>query len=254
MGLGKQIRLSRIFANPSGNLCSVAIDHFIGYQTGIPAGLRDLRATLTAVMAGGPDAVTMHKGTAAALWGPYAGVVPLILQSSLVRPDDTAMEQLVTVEEALRLGADALAVVVFTRGRGDSEAQYLRALSDLVRAGARHELPVICHVYPRGENQQIIFTPEDIAWGVRCTAEVGADVIKTPWSGDLDAHTQIAASCPVPLVAAGGPQTATLEDALDMMRSLLQAGVRGAVIGRNIWGHGDTTAALRAFRKVIHGE
>ena len=252
MGLGKQIRLSRIFANPSGNLCSVAIDHYIGYQAGIPAGLQNLRATLAAVMDGPPDAVTMHKGTAAALWGPYAGLVPLIVQSSFVRTDDTAIEQFVTVEEALRLGADAIAVVIFVRG--DSEVKYLRILSDTVEAGARHELPVICHVYPRGPDNEIVYNPEDIAWGVRCAAEVGADVVKTPWCGDLAAHRQIVERCPVPLVAAGGPQTDTLDDALAMFRDLLQAGVRGGVIGRNIWGHEDVTGTLRAFRRVIHGE
>ncbi len=252
MGLGKQIRLSRIFANPSGNLCSVAIDHYIGYQAGIPAGLQNLRTTLAAVMDGPPDAVTMHKGTAAALWGPYAGLVPLIVQSSFVRTDDTAIEQFVTVEEALRLGADAIAVVIFVRG--DSEVKYLRILSDTVEAGARHELPVICHVYPRGAGNEIVYNPEDIAWGVRCAAEIGADVVKTPWCGDLAAHTQIVERCPVPLVAAGGPQTDTLDDALAMFRDLLQAGVRGGVIGRNIWGHEDVTGTLRAFRRVIHGE
>ena len=252
MGLGKQIRLSRIFANPSDNLCSVAIDHYIGYQAGIPAGLQNLRATLAAVMDGPPDAVTMHAGTAAALWGQYAGVVPLIVQSSFVRTDDTAIEQFVTVEQALRLGADAIAVVVYVRGA--SEVKYLRILADTVEAGARHELPVICHVYPRGENHEIVYHPEDIAWGVRCAAEVGADVVKTPWSGDLEAHTQIVERCPVPLVAAGGPQSATLEDALAMFRDLLRAGVRGGVIGRNIWGHEDVTGTLRAFRQVIHGE
>ncbi len=252
MGLGKQIRMNRIFANPSGNLCSVAIDHYIGYQAGIPAGLQNLRATLAAVMAGPPDAVTMHKGTAAALWEPYAGVVPLIVQSSFVRTDDTAIEQFVTVEEALRLGADAIAVVIYVRG--DSEVKYLRILSDTVETGARHELPVICHVYPRGANNEIVYNPEDIAWGVRCAAEVGADVVKTPWCGDLAAHTQIVERCPVPLVAAGGPQTDTLDDALAMFRDLLQAGVRGGVIGRNIWGHEDVTGTLRAFRRVIHGE
>ena len=252
MGLGKQIRMNRIFANPSGNLCSVAIDHYIGYQAGIPAGLQNLRNTLASVMAGPPDAVTMHKGTAAALWGPYAGAVPLILQSSFVRTDDTAIEQFVTVEEALRLGADAIAVVIYVRG--DSEVKYLRILSDTVEAGARHELPVICHVYPRGANNEIVYNPEDIAWGVRCAAEVGADVVKTPWCGDLAAHTQIVDRCPVPLVAAGGPQSDTLDDALAMFRDLLQAGVRGGVIGRNIWGHADVTGTLRAFRRVIHGE
>ncbi|MDE0611010.1 MAG: hypothetical protein OXH77_14030 [Anaerolineaceae bacterium] len=252
MGLGKQIRMNRIFANPSGNLCSVAIDHYIGYQAGIPAGLQNLRNTLAAVMAGPPDAVTMHKGTAAALWGPYAGAVPLILQSSFVRTDDSAIEQFVTVEEALRLGADAIAVVIYVRG--DSEVKYLRILSDTVEAGARHELPVICHVYPRGANNEIVYNPEDIAWGVRCAAEVGADVVKTPWCGDTEAHTQIVDRCPVPLVAAGGPQSETLDNALAMFRDLLQAGVRGGVIGRNIWGHEDVTGTLRAFRRVIHGE
>lgn len=252
MGLGKQIRMNRLFANPSGNLCSVAIDHYIGYQAGIPAGLQNLRTTLAAVMAGPPDAVTMHAGTAAALWGQYAGQAPLIIESSFVRTDDSAIEQFVTVEQALRLGADAIAVVVYVRG--DSEVQYLRILADTVREGARHELPVICHVYPRGENNEIVYHPEDIAWGVRCAAEVGADVVKTPWSGDLAAHTQIVERCPVPLVAAGGPQTDTLEDALVMFRDLLRAGVRGGVIGRNIWGQGDVTGALRAFRRVIHGE
>lgn len=252
MGLGKQIRLNRIFANPSGNLCSVAIDHYIGYQAGIPAGLQDLRKTLQAVMAGPPDAVTMHKGTAAALWGEYAGSVPLILQSSFVRTDNTAIEQFVSVEEALRLGADAIAVVVFVRG--DSEVKFMRILSDTVRQAAPYDLPVICHVYPRGANNEIIYNPEDIAWGVRCAAEIGADVVKTPWSGDLAAHTQIVECCPVPLVAAGGPQSNTLDDALAMFRDLLRAGVRGGVIGRNIWGHEDITGALRAFRQVIHGE
>lgn len=252
MGLGKQIRLKRIFANPSGNLCSVAIDHFIGYQAGIPAGLLNLRSTLEAVMAGPPDAVTMHKGSAAALWDEYAGQVPLILQSSFVRTDDTAIEQIVSVEEALRLGADAIAVVVYVRG--DSEVKFMRILSDTVSAAAQYDLPVICHVYPRGANNEIVYNPEDIAWGVRCAAELGADVVKTPWSGDLAAHTQIVERCPVPLVAAGGPQSNTLDEALAMFRDLLRAGVRGGVIGRNIWGHEDITGALRAFRQVIHGE
>ena len=161
------------------------------------------------------------------------------------------MEQLVTVDEALRLGADAIAVVVFVRGA--SEARYLRMLSDTVREGARRELPVICHVYPRGAEQEVVYTPEGIAWGVRCAAEVGADVVKTPWCGDLAAQREIAEACPVPLVAAGGPQMATLEDALAMMGDLLRAGVRGGVIGRNIWGHADITGTLRKFRAAIHG-
>ena len=68
MSIGKRIRLNRLFSHPSGRLCSVAVDHFIGYGEGIPPGLAHIRQTLAAVVAGLPDAVTMHKGIAASAW------------------------------------------------------------------------------------------------------------------------------------------------------------------------------------------
>ncbi len=250
MGLGKQIRLNRIFAHRSGNLCSVAIDHFIGYNLGLPPGLRHMKTTLSSVMSARPDAVTMHKGIAASLWEPYAGQIPLILQSFGVRPDDTAIEQFATVEEAVRLGADAMAVVAFVHGK--SEAQYLRMVADNVREGARWEMPIICHAYPRDGSMKIIYTPEDIAWAVHCLVELGVDVVKVPYSGDPVAHAQIVADCPVPLVAAGGPKTPTFRDALQLMSDAVGCGVRGAVIGRNIWGETNMSGALRAFKSVIH--
>ena len=55
MGLGKQIRLNRLFAHPSQRMCAVAVDHFIGYQNGLPPGLTDLAATLAKLVAGKPD-------------------------------------------------------------------------------------------------------------------------------------------------------------------------------------------------------
>ena len=61
MGLGKQNRLNRLFAHPSRRLCSVAVDHFIGYQEGLPAGLRDLPAAIDAIVAG-------RRAHRAAIW------------------------------------------------------------------------------------------------------------------------------------------------------------------------------------------
>ncbi len=250
MSLGKQIRLNRIFAHPSGNLCSIAIDHFTIYNLGLPPGLRQIEATLDAVMAGEPDAVTMHKGVAKALWPKYAGKVPFILQSSGVRPDDSAIEMFGSVEEALRLGADAMAIVAFVRQA--SEARFLRLVADAVREADRHELPLICHVYPRDAALNVIYHPEDIAWAVRCILELGADVIKVPYCGDSAAHAQIVAETPVPIVAAGGPKTETMRDALHILREACDAGVRGGTVGRNVWGSADITGAVRAYKAVIH--
>jgi len=254
MGLGKSIRLNRLFSHPSGRLCSVAIDHFVGYQEGLPDGLRDLPATLKALVAGGPDAVTMHKGVAKGCWAPYAGRVPLILQSIMGRPDDASDEHIAEPEDAVRMGADAFATCAFVRGR--TEAAHLRRVADHVRLAEAWDMPVVLHVYPRRVSAdgkvQIAFDPEDIAWAVRCGIEVGVDVIKVPYCGDVAAYGQIVGTCPVPVVAAGGPQAETLQRALDMAADVVAGGARGMTIGRNIWGHPQITRALRAFKAVIH--
>lgn len=252
MGLGKQIRLNRIFAHPSGNLCSIAVDHLLAYNIGMPPGLRRVQATIEAVVAGQPDAVTVYKGLAMSVWQNHAGKLPLILQTSGVRPDDTAMEQFGTVEDAIRLGADAMAVVAFVRGK--TEAHYLRVMADCVRDAFQYDLPIISHVYPRDENLNIIYHPEDIAWAVRCMVEMGVDIVKVPYCGDKEAHAQIVAECPVPVVAAGGPKTNTMLEALQIMADAVSVsvGVRGGTIGRNVWGSEDITGAVRAYKAVIH--
>ncbi len=252
MGIGKQIRMQRLFAHPSGRFCSVAVDHLISYGPGMPEGLRRVGHTLQEVVAARPDAVTMHKGIVTSLWGPYAGVVPLILQTALAKVDGEPTGMLANAEDAVRLGADAVATARFLRGH--TEIERLVTVADLVRQAAAYDMPVIFHVYPRkldGE-PRVSFDPDDLAWAVRCAVEVGADVVKAPYCGDPLAQAQIVADCPVPLVAAGGPQTRTLEAALQMMGDAVKAGMRGATIGRNIWGVAAIKAATLAFKAVIH--
>jgi class I fructose-bisphosphate aldolase len=246
------VRLNRIFSHPSGRICTIAVDHLIGLRGKLPPGLRTIQATLAAVVAARPDAVTMHKGVAASAWSDHAGIVPLIVQSTFARVDEMVPERVATPEEAIRLGADAIAVAAFINGA--AEAARLRLVADCVREAARYELPVICHVYPRDltDEPRVSFAPEDVAWAVRCAAEMGVDVVKAPFCGDVQSHRQIVAECPVPLVAAGGPRAPTLEAALGLMAGVVASGARGATIGRNVWGHGQVTQVVTAFKSVIH--
>jgi class I fructose-bisphosphate aldolase len=253
MNTGKMVRLNRLFSHSSGRLCSVAIDHFITYQEGMPEGLRDVAGTLKMVAKGRPDAVTMHIGWARSVWQDYAGSIPLILQSSLLRVDESDMAQSVTPEDAVVMGADGFAVVCFVRG--ETEFRHLQKVADCVRQAARFEMPVICHAYPRvvsGGKPQISYAPEDIAWAVRCAAELGVDVIKVPYCGDVEAYRQIVSDAPVRVVAAGGPKANDLRSALAMAADVVKSGAYGAVIGRNIWGFQNVTAAVKAFKAVIH--
>ncbi len=253
MNIGKQIRLNRIFSHPSGRFFSVAIDHFIGYNAGLPTGLRHYKNTLDAIIAGQPDAITMHIGMIHSAWAPNAGKIPVIMQSIIGRPDDSAFQALATPEDAVRLGADAFAIAAYVRG--EKEAEYLRCVADAVRQAARFDLPVIVHIYPRVFNDgdvRISFEPEDIAWAVHCAAETGVDVVKVPYCGDVKAYSQIIADCPVPVVAAGGPQQETLESALGTIADVVRSGAKGATVGRNIWGFENVTSAVLAFKAVIH--
>ncbi|NKN35903.1 aldolase [Agrobacterium sp. a22-2] len=252
MGLGTKIRLSRLFSNPSGKLFGGAVDHFVGYGNVREGGLADLPGALRRVMAGGPDYVSIQPGAARHLWEEYAGKAALVIQAGCFTADDRIRQLIATPEDAVRYGADALAVAIPVRG--NTEGEYIRWLTDTVNAAARFEMPVVAHVYPRdfSDGGKIVFTPDEIAYAVRIGYETGVDVIKVGYTGDFDSFRETVATCPVPVVIAGGPKTETLLGALTQTSDALRAGAKGAVVGRNLWGHGDTTKAARAFKLVIH--
>lgn len=252
MELGKKVRLNRLFANPSGRLCSLAIDHGLGYWSGFPQGLVEIEKTLAKTMPGQPDAVTLMKGAAMHLWGPYAGTCPLIVSSIAFTPDDRLITRIAKPEEALRLGADAIAVAIGVRG--SNESTFLKFLAEAVETASPLGLPVVAHIYPRDFSQtpRIVHDPDNVFFAMRCGLECGADVIKVPYTGDPKTYRDIVAACPVPLVAAGGPQCDTLRDSLVQMEGVVASSARGATIGRNIWGRPEPASALRAFKAVIH--
>ena len=167
-------------------------------------------------------------------------------------PDDRIRELIATPEDAVRYGADALAVAIPVRG--ETEGSYIRWLTDSVSSAARFGMPVVAHVYPRefSNGARIVFTPDEIAYAVRIGFEAGVDVIKVGYTGDFESFKDTVASCPVPVVIAGGPRTEDLLGALSQTADALRAGAKGAVVGRNLWGHGDATKAATAFRHVIH--
>ena len=168
MDLAKQIRLNRIFSHPSKRLCSVAVDHFIGYQKGLPEGLLNVPETIKKLVDGKPDAITMLKGIAKNAWYPFAGRVPLIIQAICFTADDAVIENTACPEEVLRLGADAIAVSIGVRG--PNEGKFLNLLAQMVGEADQLGLPVISHIYPRdfSAGGKVVYDPENIFWAVRC--------------------------------------------------------------------------------------
>jgi fructose-bisphosphate aldolase, class I len=253
--LGKKTRMRRIFSHPSGRVLTVAVDHMINYPVGLPDGLRNMASTLEQIVAGGPDAVTMNKGIATRLWGPHAGRVPLIVQTMALRPDDTEYADTATVAEVAAMGADAIAVAMFVHC--DLEIRFLRHLSAVVREAEAFGLPVVPHIYPLSsgsEKHTVVHDPEHIYYAVRAGLEMGADIIKVPYTGDAASFRDIVAQTPVPVVTAGGPRCATLDEAVAMAREVAGTGAAGSTMGRNVWEFPDITGAVRRLRAAVVGE
>ena len=128
MSLGTKVRLSRLFSHPSGRLFGGAVDHFVGYGNVREGGLADLPDALKRVMAGRPDYVSIQPGAARHLWADYAGKAALVIQAGCFTADDRIRELIATPEDAVRYGADALAVAIPVRGA--TEGGYIRWLTD----------------------------------------------------------------------------------------------------------------------------
>ncbi|MEW6046646.1 MAG: 2-amino-3,7-dideoxy-D-threo-hept-6-ulosonate synthase [Bacillota bacterium] len=249
MHLGKRVRLRRLLNASSGRLLTITVDH--GIARGVLPGLIDVQRAIDEIVWGVPDAMTMHKGIAERCFEPHAGKVPLIIKCTSFSPYHKTLDVWVTdVEEAIRLGADAISMGVIVGG--EHQPKMLENLGRLVKEAESLGLPVVTHIYPRGEYVEDQYHFENVRYAVRVGAELGVDVIKTHYTGSPDTFAKVVEAVPVPVVLAGGEGGKALEDYLRMTRDALDAGAAGVAYGRFVWQNEEPGAVVRALRAIIH--
>jgi DhnA family fructose-bisphosphate aldolase class Ia len=250
--LGKEIRIERLKNPASGRILTVAIDHAPSY--GVLSGIEDIQKVVDRVAGAGPDAMLLMKGTAARCFRPYAGRVALILKSSTLSPYHPQRDVWVSpVEDAVRLGADAIAMAL-TVG-SPHQAELVANLGALVREAERAGMPVIVHAYPNGElvPRDEIYSAARVGYASRMAMELGVDIVKTFYTGSAESFCQVVEmAAPALVVAAGGPRLETDADVLHMAHAVVQAGAAGITFGRNIWQSADPTALIQALKQILH--
>lgn len=251
--LGKTARIRRLQNPQSSRILTVAIDHAPSY--GVLEGLEHLQQVIDAVARARPDAIMVMKGTAERCYAPYAGLIPLILKVSTLSPYHPERDVWVTgVEQAHRLGADAVAMALTVGSR--DQAAILRDLAGLVREAEQAGMPVVVHAYPNGElvPPGERYTPQRVAYASRLAAEVGADIVKTFYTGTADGFAEVVAvAAPAIVVAAGGPRLETKEQVYAMAAQAVQAGAGGITFGRNVWQAEDPAAMIETLKGIVHG-
>ncbi|MFW5722094.1 MAG: 2-amino-3,7-dideoxy-D-threo-hept-6-ulosonate synthase [Desulfohalobiaceae bacterium] len=253
MNLGKAVRLERIFNRNTGRTIIVPMDH--GVSEGPIYGLIDLLETVNKVAEGGANAVLMHKGLPRCTHRGYGRDVGLIIHlsaSTRLSPFPNAKTLVGTVEDALKIGADGVSVHI---NLGDeTEKDMLRDLGTIASKASEWGMPVLAMVYARGPKIKNQFDQETVAHCARVGEELGADVVKVTYTGDVESFSRVVEACCVPVVIAGGPAMDSQRAVVRMVHDSVQAGGAGLSVGRNIFQANQPSRIVQALHMVVHGD
>jgi 3-hydroxy-5-phosphonooxypentane-2,4-dione thiolase len=241
---GMKNRLARIFSRDTGKTVMLAIDH--GYFEGPAAGLEQVDRSIVPFL-DHADALMATRGVVRTSIPPSFthGVVLRASGGASVLKELSNEKIAVDVEDALRLNAAGLAVTVFIGG--EYETQTVHNLTTLVDLGNRHGIPVLAVTVITDEAKG---DAKYYRMACRICAELGAHFVKTYYvDKDFDS---VVASCPAPVVVAGGNKLPEFE-ALTMTHRAMQAGAAGMDMGRNIFQAEAPAAMIQAVRAVVHG-
>ncbi len=246
MNTGTAARLARI--GTEGNHLIVPMDH--GLTLGAVDGLVDLEGTVDAVTRGGADAVLTQKGVAGRVHPNKngAGYIVHLNGSTSIGPDENDKRPTGTVKEAVRAGADAVSFHINVAN--EHEREQIEGLAEVTAEAKEYGMPVLAMAYVRGHDANSE-DPEALGHAVRLAEELGADVVKTAYSGDAGSFERVTESTSLPVVIAGGSK-GTDEETLSMVRGAMDAGAAGVSMGRSVFQHERPEAITRAVGAAIH--
>lgn len=251
MNVGKRIRLERIIDRESRNTLIIPMDH--GFTLGTIKGLSDMAKMVDKVAKGGANAVLMHSGMVGAGHREHGRDIGLIIHLSgatNLALDPNRKVLVCSCSRALKMGADACSIHINIGA--DDEPEMLKDAHQIVEACREWGMPLIAMVYPRGQKIADENDPEVVNIATRVGAELGADIVKTNYTGDIESFREIVEGVPIPVIIAGGPKIDTTQDLLQMVYESIQAGGSGVAFGRNVFQYTNPPKLVKALTKIIH--
>lgn len=249
--LGKQIRMERILNRNTGRTVIVPMDH--GLSVGPIPGVIDMRNAVRKVAEGGANAIVEHKGLVKAghrREGNDIGLIIHLSGSTSLSPFPNSKSPVCSVEEAVKLGADAVSIHV---NIGDDNEKDMLKDFGLVSYEARTwGMPLLAMIYPRGEKIKDEYDVKFVKHAARVGDEMGADIVKVSYTGSPESFREVVSGCSVPVVIAGGEKMDSDQAILEMVKGSIDAGGSGVSIGRNVFQHRDSTRMVRAISLIVN--
>ncbi len=244
MDWGLQNRLAKIINPQDNRALMLAVDH--GYFLGPTEKLENPKKTIAPLLKY-CDSLMLTRGVQRTSVDPNTSV-PMVLRvsggSSIIGEDLSQEEITVTMKEALRLNASAVAMSMFVGSK--YENQTIVNLGKLVSQGEEYGIPVLAVTAvgkELGKDQRYL------SLACRIAAEQGAHVVKTYYCDNFE---KVVESCPVPIIVAGGKKIPE-RDAMQLTYNSIKGGAVGVDMGRNIWQSENPVPMIRAIRSIVHG-
>ena len=263
--LGKRIRMARLFGGAAGRAMCLALDH--GMQLGPIAGVEDPRTVIDQAVSVGVDGIILTPGIMLKCGDLLAG---RSRPSVILRLDQTTMWRVggtlgylsghtrlvASVEEAVQMGADAVITYFFVGHREpELETQSIAIAAEVTRAARRWGIVHVAEpMAARDGLAKDVFDPEVVAMHNRMAAEMGADIVKTDWSGSSESFARVVATAQAPVVVAGGASLGDDVKTLAMVDEIRSSGAAGVLFGRNVFQSPDPARLMRAMRAMLHDD
>jgi fructose-bisphosphate aldolase/2-amino-3,7-dideoxy-D-threo-hept-6-ulosonate synthase len=245
--IGKTRRMNRLLVGEKKRCLLSPLDH-AGWL-GPVKGLDRPRWIVEQVVAGGANAILASPGfirATADLIPPSVGIVLRVSLTAGLSKQGTQETPIATLDTALQMDADAVAVSVFFGRDGDIEIYTY--LADLIQACSAYDMPVVAEMMPPEDR---FFKPEAIAHAARIGMEIGADIIKTNYCGNVEDFRKVVESVPLPIIVAGGPKQANEPSLASFTCDAVAGGASGVAIGRRVWQSDDPCGATRQIYQAL---
>lgn len=259
--LGKKRRLDRIIRN--GHLLVVPVDDSLIF--GPFNGLADLSSTINTIVDSKPNAILGYRGSYSLLSNTKSGTeIPFIYNVTASTTTGNHIQKIRsgTVNEALTMGADCIAVHV--NYCNEYENEMIEHLASIVSEADTSGMPVLAIAYPRNkhsdgtDNNYEVEKDDDtnaytqrICHCVRTSVELGADIIKTQYTGSVDTFKEVVRSAlGRPVIIAGGSML-SIHDSYKMAEDAIKAGAAGISYGRNVFNQEQIEAYIAGMKAIV---
>jgi fructose-bisphosphate aldolase/2-amino-3,7-dideoxy-D-threo-hept-6-ulosonate synthase len=213
---------------------------------------RNLGEIVNKIALGGANAVLGHVGIPLyghRGYGPDIGLILHLSGSTSLSPESNYKVLVNNVLEAVKLGADGVSLHINIGTKTDPEM--LEILGSVSRECREFGMPLLAMMYPRGENIDNEYDVHVVKIAARVAAELGADIVKTNWTGDPDSFKEVVAGCMAPVIIAGGVK-ASVRELLEVTKQSIEVGGAGVAFGRNVFQAEDPTKVVKALYLVVH--